>query len=270
MGIKKTVFVILLLVSILVLVFRFGNQLATSVFKIDQKAGVRILSTPSGAKVFIDSKEVGKTPFEEQNLSNKEYLIKIESDEGSWQGSIKLNGGTLSVVNRELSKDMASAAGEVLTLERGSGTTVISTPEASVEIDGKDYGTTPVSVSIKPGEHTFALKRGNYLNRSIRATVPDNFNLTLNVDLALSEADLTNIATPVITETPKVVVKTTPTGFLRVREKADTTSKEITKVSPGDELTLLEELSGWYRVRLPSGTEGYVSTSYVEKKPLSP
>ncbi len=88
----------------------------------------------------------------------------------------------------------------------------------------------------------------------------------LNVDLALSEADLTQLSAPVISETPKVVVKDTPTGFLRVREKAAVTSQELAKVAPGDELVLLEELDEWVRIRLSNGTEGYVSSTYVEKK----
>ena len=86
------------------------------------------------------------------------------------------------------------------------------------------------------------------------------------MDLALSEADLTTVAAPVITQTPQVIVKETPTGFLRVRDKASLSGKEIAQVKPGDSLILLEELTGWDRVRLSDGTEGFVSSTYVEKK----
>lgn len=271
---KKTSLLILTLISLGVLTFKYGGEVSSSIFKIKQKAGIRVLSVPTGAKVFLNDSEVGKTPYEDQNAQSGEYLLKIQQAEGSisgslvWQSKVSLNPETLTVVNRELSKDATSQAGEVLTLEKGKGATIISTPNgASVEIDGKDYGLTPVSVDIPVGEHTFAVKRGNYLNRSIRAAVPVGFNLSLNVDLALSEADLTNIVTPPITQTPKVVVKDTPTGFLRVREKADISSKEIGRVSPQEELVLLEEVDGWDKVRLASGIEGYVSKTYVEKMP---
>lgn len=269
---KKSGLFLLIILSIVVLALRLTNQFGTSIFKAGEKAGIRILSTPTGAAVYLDDKLMGKTPYEDQSLVAKEYKLKITTEatgsaEVAWQGKVKISGGTLAVVNRDLAKDVPSAAGEILTLDKGKGVTVLSTPTgASVEIDGKDYGVTPVLVDVKAGEHTFTMKHNSYLNRSIRAAVPDNFNLIMSVDLALSEADLTNIATLPMTQTPKVVVKATPTGFLRVREKASITSKEVGRVSPGDELILLEEGNGWDKVRLPNGTEGFVSTTYVQKK----
>src|SRR5690606_10473509 len=104
--------------------------------------------------------------------------------------------------------------------------------DADIEVDGKFYGKTPTTVDVEPGEHSFALSKQGFLKRSIRAYVPEKYNLTVSVDLALSEADLTNITAPPITETPKVKVKSTPTGFLRVRDKPSTSGKEIGRVSP--------------------------------------
>ncbi len=269
---KKSFLFILVILSVIVLALQLTNKFADSLFQINQKSGVRVLSIPTDASVYLDDNLVGKTPYEDQSLQAKEYRLKVIDNIATqsavaWQGKIKLTNGTLAVVNRDLAKDIPSSAGETLTLEKGSGVTVISSPsQAVVEVDGKDYGLTPTQIDIKSGDHTFVLKHSNYLNRSIRAQVPDNFKLILNVDLALSEADLTSITTPPITQTPAVLVKETPTGFLRVREKADTSSREIGRVSPGDELILLEELALWDRVRLVNGVEGYVSKTYVEKK----
>lgn len=272
-AIKKTILLILVLISLAVLTLRFSNQFASSIFNIKEKAGLRISSTPNGANVYLSGKKVGKTPFEDQNLLSEEYDVKIQLGEEFWQGKVALTPGTLTIVNRELSSDATSSAGEILTLEKGRGATIVSAPSgADVEIDGKSYGQTPVSLKIAEGEHTFNLKKGGYLVRSVVANAPKDFNLIISADLKLSDADLTEITAPVITETPKVLVLSTPTGFLRVREKADVNSKEIAKVTPGNELILLEELDGWDRIRLDSGTEGFVSKSYVEKKsvPSSP
>ncbi|MDO8576994.1 MAG: PEGA domain-containing protein [Candidatus Daviesbacteria bacterium] len=264
---KKIIVWFLVLISLITLLLRFSDSAAETFLGIKQTGGISVLSTPSEATVLLNNKEMGKTQYDDKNLSVGDYLVKITKDKSSWQGRVKLTPGTVTVINRDLASDQASSAGEVLTLDRGKGLTVISSPsEAEVEIDGKSYGKTPVTVNIDNGEHTILVSHSNYLKRSIRADLPVNFNLTVSVDLALSEADLSSTATPVITITPEVVVKQTPTGFLRLRDKPNLNGKEIAQVKPGDTLILLEEQGSWDRVRLSNGIEGYVSSTYVEKK----
>ena len=264
---KKAILLILVFISLIVLLVRFSGKGIELFLGVKQVSGLSVLSVPEGAAVLLNDKEVGNTPYEDKNLEPKEYGIKIQKDQLWWVGKVKLTEGALTVVNRELSKDKAFQAGEVLTLEKGHGITVVSNPsEADVEIDGKTYGKTPISINIDSGEHTVNISHGNYLKRSIRALKPSDFNLTVSVDLALSEADLATISTPPITVTPEVVVRDTPTGFLRVRDKPSLSGKEVTQVKPGDKLILLEELPSWYRVRLSDNTEGYVSSAYVSKQ----
>lgn len=268
---KKILLLILIFICLVILAFRFTNLSLNALLGVKEKAGIRVLSSPPGAQVLINGKVVGETPFEDSELTELSYEIKLVSERGSWQGKVRLNPGTLTVINRDLSPDSATSSGEILSLEKGHGATIVSFPsEAEVEIDAVAFGKTPTLVSIDPGEHTFVLKKTNFLPRSIKAAIPSGFNLTLSVDLALSEADLTTVSTPAITETPKLVVKNTPTGFLRVRDKPSLAGKEIAQVKPGAELVLLEELQGWDRVRLEDGKEGYVSVSYVEKKTQAP
>lgn len=216
--------------------------------------------------MYLDDTEVGKTPYDDKNLQPKVYSIKIEKDQAKWAGKVKLTDETLAIVNRDLAEDQASSSGEILTLEKGRGMTIISNPSQSeIDIDGQSFGKTAQTVQLQPGEHTLLLSHPNYLKRSIHAKLPEGFNLTVSVDLALSEADLATISTPIITTTPQVKVLDTPTGFLRVRDKASLSGKEIAQVKPTDTLILLEELPGWFRIRSADGVEGYVSSSYVVK-----
>lgn len=264
---KKTVILILVIISSLLLLVRFADFGLQSFLGAKKVGGINVLSMPSGATVYLDGVEAGKTPFEDKNLTPKEYAVKIEKADLVWQGKIKLTAGTVTVLSRDLAKDFSSSAGETLALEQGSGVTVISNPDgASVEINGKAEGVTPVSVKLSNGEYILTLSRPNYLNRSIRVNLPEGYKLVVFADMALSEADLTAVQTSPITQTPEVSVKDTPTGFLRVRDKPSLSGKEIAQVKPGDTLILLEELSGWFRVRLSDGTAGYVSSSYAEKK----
>lgn len=264
---KKTIVLTLILISVIVLAIQISSNQFKQFFGFNQKSGISITSNPNGAQIFIDGTDVGNTPYENKDMEVKEYLLKIQKENSNWQGKVKLVNGSLILLNRELSPEVASSAGEILTLDKGRGITVISNPSGSdVEIDGKVYGKTPITVDITPGDHIVVVGHTNYIKRSIKANLPQNYNLTISVDLALSEADLASVSTPVISTTPMVIVKKTPTGFLRVREKPTTASKEIAQVKPGDELVLLEEAGNWDRIKLQGGTEGYVSTVYVEKK----
>lgn len=264
---KKILLWLLIIISALTLLVRYSTKMAEVFFGIKERSGISILSMPDQATVFLDGNEVGKTPYDNKDLDVKEYSIKIDKNGAMWQGKVKLTPKTIILINRDLAKDQASSSGEILTLDRGRGMTIISNPsDSEVEIDGKTYGKTPETLNITSGEHTILVSHANYLKRSIRANLPADFNLTVSVDLALSEADLTSISSPVIIQTPEVKVLNTPTGFLRVRDRASLAGKEIAQVKPGDSLILLEEEGSWDRVRLNNGTEGFVSSAYVEKK----
>lgn len=246
---------------------RYSSKAVDVLLNIKQKGGISVLSSPEQATVFLDGKEAGKTPFEDKNLDVKGYSVRLEKDGASWAGNIKLTVGTVTVINRDLAQDQASSSGEILSLERGRGITIISNPaDGEVEIDGKVVGKTPISLNLPSGDYTILVSHSNYLNRSIKVGIPADFNLIVSVDLALSEADLTTISAPVATQTQEVIVKSTPTGFLRVRDKGSLKGLEIGRVNVGDKLILLEEQGDWDKVRLSNGTEGFVSSVYVEKK----
>lgn len=268
--IKKVLAWILVITSLGALLLHFSGKWTEVFWGIKPTSGISVSSVPSDAAVFLNDQEVGRTPYEDKNLEAKDYTVKIEKDSDAWQGKVTLRNGTTAVITRDLAPDQASSAGEILTLDKGKGLTLVSNPtEADVEIDGKSSGKTPVNVEAAPGDHTVVFKHTNYSNRSIRANLPDHYNLTIVADLALAEADLTNITTPTVTATPEVMVKQTVSpnpGFLRVRDKPSLNGKEIARANPGDLLILLEELGGWDRVRLSDGAEGFVSSSYVDKK----
>ncbi|MBI2596312.1 PEGA domain-containing protein [Candidatus Daviesbacteria bacterium] len=285
---RKVIFIILFFLSLVTLSIRFGAEPLVKMFKLEPRAGLRVESNIK-AKVHICNKsnncpaegsEVGNTPYQDENLAEGEYLVGLKADQIEttdtqasasariWQGYVKLNKGTLSVINRELGNSPAVSAGEVVTLDTGNGITIISIPNsADVIVDGKNIGRTPLTVTDQPaGEHQFVIAKEGYLKRSVRVNSVEGYNLTINVDLSLAEADLTKITTTPISATAQVVVRKTPTGFLRVRSAPSINGQEIARAKPGDVLILLEELPAWDRVRLPDGKEGYVSLSYVEKK----
>lgn len=265
---KKKLFGLLVLVSVIVISIRLGLEFMPKLLDNEDKAGLKITSTPE-ASVFLNGQEVGKTPYQDEGLTSNSYDLKLQVENGSWQGSVQLTRGTVAVINREIAQTAASSSGEILTLGEGKGIFITSTPtSATVEIDDKNYGLTPVLIKdIPSGEHTLMISAPGYLKRSIRAYLPPNLVLNLDVDLAITELNLgSQISLPEVSS-DQGIVKNTPTGFLRVREKPSVNGKEVGRASPGDKVTILEELTSWYKIRTSDGVEGYVSGVYIQKSP---
>lgn len=266
---KKAIFLALVLLSLFFLMMRFGLNPVLERIGFKAQAGLKIVSTPD-ASVLINDKEIGMTPYEESDLVVGEYTVKLVAGKAEWQGRVRLTSGTMTVINRELAESLASSSGEVLFLNRGKGVTITSTPDgAEVEIDGLNYGRTPLILAdLIPGEHAFVLNREGYLKRSIKATVPPELTLNLDVNLAVSEVSLESVSTPAKAEPViKLTVKQTQPGYLRLRDRPTTLGKEIGRIPSGDTLILIEELGGWDKVKTTDGLEGYVSASYVQKMP---
>ena len=264
---RKILFGILVFVSLIAIALRFSVKPLTSMLNFTPRAGLRVEASRE-ASVSIDNQEVGRTPFQGEDFIPGDHLVSLKEDKNFWQGYVKLNSGTLSVVTRELAPNQASSSGEIITLEQGKGVSIISSPDAAdVEIDSKPLGKTPLYVAdLDPGEHFFLISHNNFLKSSIKAMLVAGYQLNINVDLAISDVHFTQIATTPIQSSPQVIIKQTPTNFLRVRSGPSVGSNEVGKVVPGDTLVLLEELPSWYRVKLPDGKEGYISSSYAEKK----
>lgn len=63
---------------------------------------------------------------------------------------------------------------------------------------------------------------------------------------------------------PTVKISSTPTGFLNVRAEPLATAKLLGVVYPEEEFLLIEEGSGWVKIKLLDGSLGWVSSQYVK------
>lgn len=180
---------------------------------------------------------------------------------------------------------------------------VTSGPEAaSVVIDGIPQGLTPLSLpSISPGPHQIRITAPGFAPRNITAQALSGYRLTINVKLSSvsvpqtvptpttfipTPSPSTPSATPKVsitptkvagspTPTPKtttltrpyVLIKDTPTGFLRVRSQPSTSSSEIGRVNPGESYKLLNTQSTWFQIQLSltSSSSGWIASEYATK-----
>jgi hypothetical protein len=253
---KKVILTVVLTLSLVAVCLKFYTFLP-SFLGLKENAGINIESTPEGAEVVIDGQVVGKTPYISDSLEAKEIKIKISKDTDSWDGKVTLIGHTITFINR----DLVEGAGETLALKEGTGVTVLSSPGATVSMDGQVLGIVPGTFDVGNGEHLFIISKEGFLNRSIKATTPAGYNLKLSVDLAVEEKTEELPSPP--PSIKMVEITSTPTGFLRVRDRASTGGREIGRVAPGDKLELIDEAGSWTKIKLPTGMEGFVSSQYV-------
>lgn len=228
----------------------------------------------------------------------------------TWQGTIKISPGLLTYLNVDLSDSEFSTALEILSLEkitsRDSEISVITNPDgAMVLLDNETKGNTPLVLpSVKPGDHILTLTSPGFLTRELKIKTTPGYKVLATVKMAISPIDTseTKEATPSVTPTkstvkstptpsvkltptkaatssstlpdppkPFVLVKDTPTGYLRVRAEANTSAKELARINPGEKYTYFDTAlaSGsstlWYQIKYDGKNNGWVSGQYVEK-----
>ena len=153
--------------------------------------------------------------------------------------------------------------------------------QADVLLDNISSGSSPVLLkeNITDSDHTLRFKKTGYREKPLRIRTQKGYRLTATVYLAIDSEQASpagNVTptpsgtisspSPTEAESEKVTILQTPNGFLRVRAAASISSAEVTRVSTGDTLDLLDETTGWYKISLEDGTEGWISSQFAEKE----
>lgn len=246
---------------------------------VSRKSAIEINSYPV-AKVFLDGKEVGMTPYKNRSLLPKEVEVKLITNDNQWSKKIKLQNNISTVVDWEFGKDNQSSGGYVLYLEKTgdknkAGIMINTTPaKSTVIIDNEVKGLSPIRISnIGEGDKHLALSYPNH--KTIDIFMKSVLEYQLVVDAVLpeetviikEEEEKNQDITTEISNIPTVIVKIkeTETGWLRVREASSSAAKEIGRVIPGESYPLIYEKTDWYNIDLGNGKNGWISSSYGEK-----
>lgn len=285
-----------LVLLVVLLVRTLGNRTP-------KQGELRVDSTPAVA-IYLDDKQIGRTPFKEK-VNTGDYTIRLASDTGagqvaSWQGRITVGPNLLTYVNANLNESELSSAVDVLWLEKISSSkselSVTTNPDgATVLVDDVTKGVTPLSLQdITPGDHTVTVTSVGFLTRSLKVKTTPGYKLIATYKLALSPGGSpeaspsptpaetptgTPTGTPKVTPTPTkkpdaltpdpakpyVVIKDTPTGFLRVRVEPSTSASEAARVNPGEKYHIEDTKSGWYEIKYDGKNAGWISGTYTEK-----
>ncbi len=251
------------------------------------KGALQVTSLPAST-VYINGKPLGKTPLckcdSTEMLPVGDYTIKLvplDSSLSSYEDRITINPSVLTVVDRTFG-DVGKSSGSVITLSKISQPHlaqlfVTSFPYgATVSVDNNTAGSTPQLVSsITDSDHDIVISKDGYLSKTIRIHGVLGYKLNALIYLA---TDITNassssatateqpIASPSATTQQTVIILSTPTGFLRVRDAASLGGNEITQVHPGETYPLVSQSSGWFEIKLSDGKLGWISSSYAKEQ----
>lgn len=279
---KKAILVVIIFLAVIA----FGGYKFFS-WRTSSVAGLKVNSSPNSS-IFLNDKLIGKTPYDDKYVSG-EYVLKlipegISSQTVSWQGKVMLNPSVLTYINRDLGTSELTSSGEILTLEKISQSiaqlAVLSQPDgASVIIDGQEKGNTPLSsLEVTTGDHEVAVTSAGFTGRTVRISAVSGYKLIANIQLSLSSGQEATPTSSVSLSSnantnankneiakPYVLIKDTPTGFLRVRIAPSLSATEAAQVKPGEKYSYIDSKEGWFQISYEKDKNGWVSASYAEK-----
>jgi len=266
------------------------------------KTGVLQIESIPSASVFLNNSSGGKTPYK-QKVNQGEYTVRIVPETttqqfAEWQGNIKVGNNILTYVSVILGGSDLTTSTQIAWLEKItsklSELSVVTDPDgATVIVDDVTRGITPLAIQdISTGEHVISVSSGGYQTRTLNIRTTPGYRLIANFKLALAEGGSAS-PSPTLTQgtasaivqpktspsqiatksgtvqadsqKPYVVIKDTPTGFLRVRMEPTTSATEAARVKPGEKYTIVDIKSNWYEINYDGTNTGWVSGQYVDK-----
>ncbi len=245
-----------------------------------------VISEPEGAAVFIDNAEVGKTPYSSSSLTAGEYDLRVEkagydaqAARISIQDGYRLNVSTsLFPIPAPISAVLIPDTSNLYDLS--SSIPIINSDTAQwLEAllywnESRGINLAGLGVNKDRVFDFFIDYKGNIFDASGKSLTTEQFQAmekkdkggylgkALDKKLSLEAADVYSTSGSITPGAKKVKILETGEGWLRLRNAPSGT--EIGKVDVGREFELLEEGTGWYKIKVSSSLEGWVSATYAE------
>lgn len=236
-------------------------------------AGIEISTQPS-TKIKIDGKEAGMSPYKNKAMKAGTVEIKIGQEGiGFWNREIELKKNISTVINWSFGKSNDYSGGYILSMEKtggnDSGIIVSTSPvKATVFIGGENRGLTPLYVdNLGGGDKEVKISLPGYTSLNLGIRPVASHRIILEGILAKEEKIV--IVTPTPIQTPDVIgnkikIKSTDTGWLRVRDMPSSAGLEIDRVNPGEIYDSVGDSGEWTHI-IVREKQGWVSSKWVEK-----
>lgn len=258
MNIKP--FLLPIIATVLILII--SGLIVKNLFFKPSNAGLKVDSLPAGL-VYLDGKEVGRTPYESEKLSSGEKTVKIVPEQtfgnlGPWEIKVKLVSGALAVVKKEFAEDENKSSSYIISMEplvdkKTASLLIVSIPDSAVvRLDNESKGFTPVSLDKLPdGDKTITLSSPDFTEKTINAKLFNGFKTVLNVKLAQATGEEITGLTP----TPTLNVTTTPTPKITGKVTPTPTGKITPTIPSKPYVEIKATETGWLRVRAEASSK---------------
>ena len=270
----------IIILALVVIGFLIGTSILLVKYFRPKPTGIFIDSKPA-SNVFVNSEQVGRTPYRTNKLDPGEYSIRLIPDSyevplAPYDTKINLQAKTETIIKKEFGKTPEESSIEVDSFEKldsgETGISIVTVPEkAQIVIDGSTRALSPYkTMAVVPGEHSITLSLDGYIAKNLKVNTYSGYRLVIYVEFKKSKEE---VATPTPTPTPQEEVKdmveilSTPLGYLRVRKDPTTEAVEIGKAEPGKLYPLLEtdEASGCFKIEYEQGKSGWIANQYAKK-----
>jgi len=278
---KKILFIItpiLLAIVIFIVIFIVVN-------KNIGKGALQVTSIPI-SKVYLDNKLIGQTPLRKYEVNDmitagihSLRLVPLQGDLEAFEEKITITSSVLTVVDRTFGPG-ASSHGSVISLtpisdKKDAQLLIVSFPNKSqVFLDSNPSGMSPLLLkNLTVSDHEIKLTKDGYKDKTLNIKTALGYKLEALVFLGVNLAAATTSAlpspsasvSPTLIASIKVLILSTPTGFLRVRQDATIASNQIGTVNPGEKYDFVAEKPGWFEIKLTNGQTGWISSQYAQK-----
>lgn len=251
------------------------------------KGGLQVTSIPK-SKVYLDGNLLGETPMckcdADGRIASGEYTLRLVPEEAGFlpfETKVKIDNQLLTVVDRTFAKG-ASSEGSIINLspieDKKTELQILSFPkDADILLDGNLIGKSPIiQKDVTESDHEVTLRKEGYKDKTIRIRAAAGFRLVAVVYLGIApissqsgeiEASLSAVASS-SASVKKVIILSTPTNYLNVRNAPSLTGSIVAQVNPGESYDLISEETGWYEIKLSSSSAqaGWISSTYAEKQ----
>ena len=242
------------------------------------KKGALEIDAIPGAVVYINGEKMGQTPYQDESVFPGDLDLRLEP-QGivgaiAWERRLTITPNTRVVIRKQFAASSDEEFSQILYWEKTgakkkAGLVLTSVPGGvSVSVDDQMRGFAPVNLEdIGSGEHKLVLTHPGYKSEEILVRTLTDYRLVVEVKLAASGEIAREVEEEAQVEEAvvKILIKDTPTGWLRVRDKASTAGGEVGRVEPGEEYELLDEDNGWYKIEYEQGEQGWISGQYATK-----